>query len=534
MTQGRSRTGRPPGGARGAERGNRDAEPGGASRRPSGAGSWLGGVGGYQRVRIAVAALLVVLVAAGLRGSLSPLALNGPYAHAELPVAAALEAVVLSLLLVMVLRTVRVPRENSLATRLREVLRSILGAAALAVPVLYLVTRDFHSHHRSPSPQPTESGPPRPLKPYQLPKVSAHAAGSLAGTVIDAVLTAVLLAAIVACVLMLLKGRRPPVPAWPAETAEFADDDGEARLRRAVEYGWLALRELDDARGAIIACYLAMEQSLARAGATRGIAETPDELLARAASAGIVRGRAAVRLTSVFYEARFSTRELTDAHREVAEQALTELAASLAEPGRSKRGRRNKRGRPGRRGVRMTSQPAGRPGRPWRDAVPEIVIAVSFVAASTAAVYAVAGPAGASVVLTAAAALGLAVLRVILPPAEPAAGDDYLPGIGRVSMPFAGYWRKRSGLLGGTRSMASFDGELRGTLQNLLAARLAERHGVSLHSDPAAARRLLCPRPSDEGLWYWVDPARPAVAAGNQPGIPPRTLARLIDRLERL
>ena len=75
-----------------------------------------------------------------------------------------------------------------------------------------------------------------------------------------------------------------------------------------------------------------MEQSLARAGAARGIAETPDELLARAARAGIVRGRAAGRLTSVFYEARFSTRPMTQAHREVAEQALTELSASLAEP----------------------------------------------------------------------------------------------------------------------------------------------------------------------------------------------------------
>jgi hypothetical protein len=287
------------------------------------------------RARIAVAALLVVLVAVGLRGSLPSAALNGPYFRDELPVAAGLEAVVLGLLLAAVLRTVRAPRENSLATRLREVLRTILGAAALAVPVLYLVTRHFHSHYRSPRPpQPTASRQPRPLKPYQLPKVSAHAAGSLAGTIVDAVLAAVLLAAIVACVLLLLKGRRPRVPAWSAEPAEFADDDSEARLRKAVEYGWLALRELDDARGAIIACYLAMEQSLARAGAARGIAETPDELLARAASAGIVRGRAAARLTSVFYEARFSTRELTNAHREVAEQALTELAAGLAAPAR--------------------------------------------------------------------------------------------------------------------------------------------------------------------------------------------------------
>jgi hypothetical protein len=82
--------------------------------------------------------------------------------------------------------------------------------------------------------------------------------------------------------------------------------------------------------------------------------------------------------------------------------------------------------------------------------------------------------------------------------------------------------------------MTSYDAELRGTLQRLLAARLAERHGISLHDDPDGARRLLCPTPRDQRLWYWVDPARPPATAGKQSGIPPRTLARLIDRLEQL
>lgn len=174
------------------------------------------------------------------------------------------------------------------------------------------------------------------------------------------------------------------------------------------------------------------------------------------------------------------------------------------------------------------------PDRAWRGAAPEIAIAVVFAVAATAAGYAESGTAGATVVLAALVAVGLAALRVILPPGDPAAGDAYLPGRGRVAMPFTGHWRKRSGLVDGTRSMTAFDRELRHTLQHLLAARLAERHEVSLAADPVAARRLLCPRPADEGLWYWVDPARPAVCSGNRPGIPPRTLARLIDRLERL
>jgi hypothetical protein len=36
-------------------------------------------------------------------------------------------------------------------------------------------------------------------------------------------------------------------------------------------------------------------------------------------------------------------------------------------------------------------------------------------------------------------------------------------------------------------------------------------------------------------LWAWIDPQRQAPPdAGSRPGIPPRVLAALIDRLERL
>jgi Domain of unknown function (DUF4129) len=108
-----------------------------------------------------------------------------------------------------------------------------------------------------------------------------------------------------------------------------AEMDAE-ELREAVESGRLALAELDDARAAIIACYLAMERSLADRGAARGVADTPDELLARVVSAGIVRGTAARRLTDLFYEARFSTHPLGPRQRDAASAALDELAAELA------------------------------------------------------------------------------------------------------------------------------------------------------------------------------------------------------------
>jgi hypothetical protein len=144
-----------------------------------------------------------------------------------------------------------------------------------------------------------------------------------------------------------------------------------------------------------------------------------------------------------------------------------------------------------------------------------------------------AGLPGAAAVVIGAAVIALVVMRAITPLGAPP-GDVSVTDAEAVPVTFTGYWRKRAGLVDGTQSLAAYDAVLRGTLQHLLAARLAERHGISLPDDPDAARRLLCPRPRDDGLWYWVDPARPPAQAGKQPGIPPRTLARLIDRLEQL
>ena len=181
----------------------------------------------------------------------------------------------------------------------------------------------------------------------------------------------------------------------------------------------------------------------------------------------------------------------------------------------------------------MNSQAAGQAGDGWRAAVPEIIIAAIVVAVAAVAGYAAAGLAGTAVVVTCAAVTSLVVVRVLYP-APAAHGDGRVADTEAIPVTFTGYWRKRAGLVDGTKSMNSYDAELRGTLQHLLAARLAERHGISLHDDPDRARRLLCPTPRDDRLWYWVDPARPPVRPGSHTGIPPRTLARLIDRLEQL
>jgi hypothetical protein len=74
-----------------------------------------------------------------------------------------------------------------------------------------------------------------------------------------------------------------------------------------------------------------MEDSLARAGTPRAAADTPDELLARAAGQGLVQGSAAERLTALFYEARFSSHPMLRADRDDAERALAELAAGFGD-----------------------------------------------------------------------------------------------------------------------------------------------------------------------------------------------------------
>ncbi|MFC1413059.1 hypothetical protein ACEZCY_09095 [Streptacidiphilus sp. N1-12] len=86
-------------------------------------------------------------------------------------------------------------------------------------------------------------------------------------------------------------------------------------------------------------------------------------------------------------------------------------------------------------------------------------------------------------------------------------------------------------------SLAGYELHLRPLLQRLYAVRLAERHGVSLYTEPGRAAALLGPE-----LWPWIDPAKPRLSKDAPkvdprlaPGpIPDRTLAALVERLETL
>lgn len=178
---------------------------------------------------------------------------------------------------------------------------------------------------------------------------------------------------------------------------------------------------------------------------------------------------------------------------------------------------------------------AGQAGPGWRGAGKEITIAALVVLAVTAAAWAFDGPAAAGFAALACAALSLAGLRALMEPHEPPPAVLLSEETGP-SLIFFGFWRTRSDLSDAIRSLSAWDNALRPRLTNLLAARLAERHGISLSEDPEAARRLLAGgKQGRSDLWAWIDPQRQTPPdAGTRPGIPASVLTALIERLERL
>ena len=138
-----------------------------------------------------------------------------------------------------------------------------------------------------------------------------------------AALAVLAVGALVAAGLWLRRRRR-------AGAARGGPPTAPSPLAAAVAAGTAALGATADARAAIIACYAAMEATLAAAGSPRRAADTPEELLNRAETDGIIRTPAARRLTALFREARFSPHQLADAQRRAAQAALDEIGRDVA------------------------------------------------------------------------------------------------------------------------------------------------------------------------------------------------------------
>jgi hypothetical protein len=275
--------------------------------------------------RILLVFLLVLAAMTGLRGAITAPKWDGPLHRDGLAIAAALEGVIAALLAVTVLRFLghRGVTEGELPAKLRLVLVWVLSLGLVPIAVLMII--DLHLHYftrKTLVPFPRQSGVPK-----QTPGPTKPAKPSPGYVIpLSIILYGLLALLLMAVIVLAVRYRERLRPAGPF-AEEIAEDSPDAEdLREAVTSGREALLTIDDARAAIIACYLAMERSLAERGAARSDADTPDELLARAAAAGLITGPAASRLTGLFYQARFSPHPMDQGQRAAAEQALSELA----------------------------------------------------------------------------------------------------------------------------------------------------------------------------------------------------------------
>jgi hypothetical protein len=292
-------------------------------RHPASAGAAL---------RVIPLLLLIILAMAGLRGAVGTPKWTGSHG-ADMATGGTL-FVVFAVLLAVIMARRRTALRGSAAQaeildpqgKLRVTLQWLLIAAMIADIVGIIV--GLHLKLPKPVAKPPQR-PPQQAGP-RTPKVPVpHGGGSGGSFPLAGILWALLIIVLIIVILLLVRWlrRQARMPVLSRED-DFLAEDSET-LRDAVESGRAALRTYDDARAAIIACYAAMESSLAEHGAARRAADTPDELLARATQTGIVRGTAPARLTALFYEARFSSHPMNQSQREAAEQALNELASAL-------------------------------------------------------------------------------------------------------------------------------------------------------------------------------------------------------------
>jgi hypothetical protein len=202
----------------------------------------------------------------------------------------------------------------------------------IAVAIVLLAELHLHGFSAGKGTQPLhfKGHLPKPPPPGAKPAEGSHIPF---GPILWGLLVAVLVAAVL---LTIMWARRQGRTERPEPFIDDMAEDSEG-LRDAVESGRAAFAAIDEAGAAIIACYAAMESTLAERGTARRAADTPDELLARAVSNGLVGGLAAgaaEELTTLFYEARFSTHPLGPEQRDAARRALDYLAEELAKPSR--------------------------------------------------------------------------------------------------------------------------------------------------------------------------------------------------------
>jgi Domain of unknown function (DUF4129) len=277
--------------------------------------------------RLALASGVALLVVVGLEARLPAPHWRVAIGPRDTATAGTLLVIDLALAGWLVVRARRSPAVTVVVSRLRTVLRYVLTLGAVGLGAATLLASGALDVHWQ---QSTGLGARGSVTPTRPPKVRISGGGNSGSVPVPSLALALAAGALVLVATMVAvraaRSRPAPEPAGRREPAR----DYSAVLEEAVVGGRHALLALDDARAAIVACYQAMERALADTGTSRAPAETPDELLARAAVNLVSCEGAAHRLTWLFYEARFSSHQLGPGERNAAEAALTELAYALA------------------------------------------------------------------------------------------------------------------------------------------------------------------------------------------------------------
>ncbi|MFH7597370.1 DUF4129 domain-containing protein [Streptomyces racemochromogenes] len=225
--------------------------------------------------------------------------------------------------------------------RLVDGVRRVLTAAPLALPLLIVALHRFGaSDGDSDGGAPADGGapgssslPPAPSVPVPgAPPAPAAAPDDGGHSTLTRILLVLGLALLTAALVLAVRRlwRHPSLPTEPEAEAVAATPGSErAHLADAVDSGRRALQDGTDVRAAVIACYLAMEESLADSGVARHASDSPHDLLERALDGGLPAAEAATELTALFREARYSTHPMHGGHRDRATAALAEIANGL-------------------------------------------------------------------------------------------------------------------------------------------------------------------------------------------------------------
>jgi hypothetical protein len=190
----------------------------------------------------------------------------------------------------------------------------LTAVACLVTPFAVLLTRK--SARRAVAPAPLT----RPRVPLTGPHAGSAAASAQPWPLIAGMVIAI---ALVLALALWSRRQRRRRDGWDSRR------DPRAGLASSLAAASTALHGVREPRAAIIACYLAMEQGFAAAGSAPRAADTPAEVLIRAAGAGLVRSGPAEALTGLFRRARYSTEPITGADSATAATALDQMRADL-------------------------------------------------------------------------------------------------------------------------------------------------------------------------------------------------------------